>query len=81
MGPWTSFAALTAFWMAFEYLHLHDWGLSWPWLTLGNAFATQPQWVQWYEYTGTSGGSFWILASNIIVYAAFTAYRRSGRSG
>ena len=29
-------------------------------LTLGNAFAGHPEWVQWYEYTGTSGGTLWI---------------------
>ena len=80
MGEWTSYSMLVAFWMAFEYLHLHDWGLSWPWLTLGNVFATQPGMVQWYEFTGTSGGTFWVLASNILVFAAFREYGRRGRS-
>ena len=27
------------FWMSFEYIHL-NWQLSWPWLTLGNVFAS-----------------------------------------
>ena len=54
--------------MCFEYIHLQDWGLSWPWLTLGNAFATHPQWVQWYEFTGTSGGSLWIMLVNILLF-------------
>ena len=50
-----SYTALIAFWMCFEYIHLSDWGLSWPWLTLGNVFATKPEWVQWYEFTGVAG--------------------------
>jgi len=47
---------------------LHDWGLSWPWLTLGNVFATHPSWIQWYEYTGTSGGSLWVMIVNIFLF-------------
>ena len=68
LGEPIGYMALVAFWMCFEYIHLQDWGLSWPWLTLGNAFATHPEWVQWYEYTGTSGGSLWILLVNIFLF-------------
>lgn len=60
--------ALVAGWMSFEYVHLQDWGLSWPWLALGNGLATQPGWIQWYEYTGTSGGTLWILLVNILIF-------------
>lgn len=67
-GENTGYISLIAFWMCFEYIHLQDWGLSWPWLTLGNAFATHPQWVQWYEYTGTSGGTLWIMLVNIFLF-------------
>ncbi len=52
------------FWMAFEYFHL-DWDLSWPWLTLGNVFANDVEWVQWYEITGVAGGSLWVLVVNV----------------
>src|SRR5210317_2006011 len=51
---------LPLYWMSFEYWHL-NWDMSWPWLNLGNAFASFPDWIQWYEYTGTFGGSLWIL--------------------
>ena len=68
LGSTIGYISLIAFWMCFEYIHLQDWGLSWPWLTLGNAFATHPEWVQWYQYTGTSGGSLWILAVNIFLF-------------
>lgn len=68
MGERIGYLTLIAFWMCFEYIHLQDWGLSWPWLTLGNAFATHPEWVQWYEFTGTSGGSLWILLVNVFLF-------------
>jgi len=69
-----SYTSLIAFWMCFEYIHLNDWGLSWPWLTLGNAFAAKPEWVQWYEFTGVSGGTVWILLSNVLLYSIFKEY-------
>ena len=69
LGDNTGYLSLIAFWMCFEFIHLQDWGLSWPWLTLGNVFATHPHWVEWYEYTGTSGGTFWILLVNIFLFA------------
>ena len=79
-GQSLSYVVLIAFWICFEYIHLNDWGLSWPWLTLGNVFATHPEWVQWYEYTGITGGSCWILLSNILIYSLIREYRQSGRS-
>lgn len=56
-----------AAWIGMEFFH-HQWDFSWPWLTLGNAFAEHPSWIQWYEYTGVFGGSFWVLAINIILF-------------
>ncbi|MBK8952419.1 MAG: apolipoprotein N-acyltransferase [Chitinophagaceae bacterium] len=67
-GETIGYIALISFWMCFEYIHLHDWGLSWPWLTLGNSFAKHPEWIQWYKYTGTSGGTLWILLLNILLF-------------
>src|SRR6185436_7791705 len=77
-GTWIGYCSLIIFWLSFEYLH-HNWELSWPWLTLGNGFATHPEWVQWYEMTGTTGGSLWILLSNILAFSLFTEYRRNKR--
>lgn len=68
MGNVIGYGSLIVFWLSFEYLHLQNWGLSWPWLTLGNVFAARPGWVQWYSYTGTSGGGLWILVVNILVF-------------
>lgn len=58
---------LIPLWLAFEHVHTL-WDASWPWLTLGNVFAFTNKWVQWYEFTGTSGGSFWVLVVNILVF-------------
>ncbi|MBK8088714.1 MAG: hypothetical protein IPK31_12640 [Chitinophagaceae bacterium] len=57
-GALIGYSSFIIFWLAFEYLHLQDWGFSWPWLTLGNVFAGKTDWVQWYECTGTSGGVY-----------------------
>jgi len=68
MGDTIGYTALIVFWLSFEYLHLQNWGLSWPWLTLGNVFAARVGWIQWYEYTGTSGGGLWVLVVNVLVF-------------
>jgi len=73
-GKRTGYLSLVAFWMTFEYIHF-NWQLSWPWLTLGNVFASHVDWVQWYEYTGTSGGTLWILLVNILMVELLTKVR------
>lgn len=67
-SPDLSLVALFVFWLSFEYLHQLDWGLSWPWLTIGNALAERTSWIQWYEFTGTSGGTAWIFGINLLLY-------------
>ncbi|WP_395091191.1 apolipoprotein N-acyltransferase [Vaginella massiliensis] len=64
---------LPAVWMAFEKFHL-NWEMTWPWFNLGNVFAEYYQWVQWYEFTGTFGGTLWVLIVNLIVFYYYTAY-------
>lgn len=58
---------LIPIWIAWEHLHT-IWDLSWTWLTIGNVFAFEHRWVQWYEFTGTSGGTLWALASNVLIF-------------
>ena len=72
LGDRRGYFALIFFWISMEYLHLH-WDLAWPWLTLGNVFATIPDIVQWYEYTGVLGGSFWILGLNILLFKCWNS--------
>ena len=65
--PNLAYAAFATYWISFEMLHLH-WEISWSWLNLGNALGQFPSWAQWYEYTGTFGGTLWILVLNILVF-------------
>lgn len=58
---------LIPIWLAYEYGHTL-WDLTWSWLVLGNSFAFSSKLVQWYEFTGTSGGSLWILIVSISVF-------------
>ncbi|MBI9033960.1 MAG: apolipoprotein N-acyltransferase [Bacteroidales bacterium] len=67
---------LVFLWIAFEYFHL-DWDLSWPWLNLGNGFSSWHKWVQWYEYTGVLGGSFWVLSINILLYKTYGNFKQN----
>lgn len=79
LGSWIGYGSLIIYWLAFEYIH-HNWELSWPWLTLGNVFATHPQWIQWYQYSGTAGGSLWVLLANILAYTLWKEARYEGRT-
>ena len=65
---------LMCLWMAFEKLHL-GWDFSWPWLNLGNGFSEYFTWIQWYEYTGTFGGTLWVWLVNILVYKLMVKYQ------
>lgn len=78
LGKVVGYASLIIYWITYEYIH-HNWELSWPWLTLGNVFATHTQWVQWYEITGVTGGSIWVLLVNILVYNTYISYKNYGR--
>jgi apolipoprotein N-acyltransferase len=59
---------LAAAWIAWEKYYLTVAEISWPWLVLGNAFAGTSSLVQWYEFTGTLGGSLWIWAVSLSVF-------------
>ena len=54
-------------WLAWEHSYQNG-QIHWPWLILGNSFATSVKHIQWYEFTGTLGGSLWILLSNMLIH-------------
>lgn len=58
---------LVSLWLSFEKFHLW-WDFSWPWLNLGNVFAEDIHLIQWYEYTGTFGGSLWVWLTNAVLF-------------
>jgi apolipoprotein N-acyltransferase len=61
-------------WMGYEHFHL-SWDLAWPWLNLGNALATVPEFIQWYEFTGVRGGTLWIILVNFAALKMVQTYR------
>ena len=54
-------------WIAWERFYF-DAEISWPWLVLGNSFARSIWAIQWYEFTGTLGGSLWIWMCNLSIF-------------
>jgi len=58
-------------WITFEILFYND-QITFPWLSLGNAFADNPGLIQWYEYTGVFGGSLWVLIINCFFFSLIT---------
>lgn len=65
---------LTTLWIGFEKMHL-NWDFSWPWLNLGNGFSEFSSWVQWYEYTGTFGGTLWVWIVNLGVLKSYILFK------
>lgn len=66
-GSYWGLAFFVAIWMSFEKFHM-NWELTWPWLNLGNVFSDYPEFIQWYDTLGSTGGSFWILLINILIF-------------
>ncbi|WP_137905586.1 apolipoprotein N-acyltransferase [Chryseobacterium sp. 2VB] len=66
-GTYWGLGFLIAIWMSFEKFHL-GWELTWPWLNLGNVFSDYPKLIQWYDTLGATGGSFWILVINVLIF-------------
>ncbi len=66
-----SFVIFAIAWILYEYGH-HRWDLSWPWLCMGNGFSGWLGFVQWYEWTGTLGGSMMLLFMNWWIYKWLT---------
>jgi len=68
-------------WTGFEYFHSLG-ELSFPWLTIGNAFTTQLQKIQFIEITGVLGLSFWVCIISIMMYYLFLEFKKQyGENG
>ena len=74
-----SFIFFVSFWLCFEKFHL-SWDFSWPWLNIGNVFSENTGWIQWYEYTGSFGGTLWVLITNILIYNLFLSIINNKKS-
>jgi len=75
VGSKQGYLSLPFYWLGFEYLHNH-WEFAHPWLTLGNTFSERTSWIQWYEYTGVSGGSLWVIIVNLIGYLMYRNWKQ-----
>ena len=67
-GNLLSIISIISFFLGYEYFSL-NFDLVTPWVNLGNGLAKDILFIQWYEITGTSGGTLWILLSNIVLSA------------
>ena len=74
IGTYLGLTFWVVLWICFEHFH-STWELSWPWLTLGNAFGGWHQMVQWYDSTGVYGGTLWILVANVAAYYGIRHYQ------
>ncbi len=75
-GRRLGYLSLVSLWLAFEYLFLNV-QVNFPWILFGNAFANDVMFIQWYEITGTLGGSLWILVMNILLFELLQGLRNS----
>ncbi len=67
LGHKFGYFSLIVYWTGFEYIYLNA-DLSWPWLNLGNGFAKDLNLIQWYEFTGATSATPWILMINILLF-------------
>ena len=72
LGRTLPYIFLPVMWIAWEKVYFNL-DISWPWLVLGNAFAGTTGLVQWYEYTGSLGGSLWVWLVNLSLYSLISA--------
>ena len=72
---WLPYLFLAFAWIAWERWYLTWAQISWPWLVLGNSFARTTSWIQWYEFTGTLGGSLWVWACNLSVFGILMSFK------
>lgn len=76
-GSGPGYFGLIVYWLVYEHFYLNG-EISWPWLNLGNGFMNDIHIIQWYEITGTFGGTLWVLLSNILLFILikhFITYR------
>jgi apolipoprotein N-acyltransferase len=78
-GKIAGFISVLAFWCLYEYLNLHI-NILTPWLNLGNGLAKDIAFIQWYEVTGTAGGSVWILLSNLLLGISITSFHTNSHA-
>ncbi len=77
LGHGFGYFAFIVYWIGQEHLYLNG-ELSFPWLSLGNGFAKDIRLIQWYEFTGSTGGTPWILLVNILLFLILWDFIQKG---
>ena len=72
-GKAAGITAILVLWLTYEFASLNISIIS-PWMNLGNGLAKDIAFIQWYEYTGTGGGTLWILLSNYLISSIIIRY-------
>ncbi len=65
-GTVAAVIVLVSLWLSVELI-THNLDIITPWVNLGNGLAKDIRIIQWYDITGTAGGTLWILISNILL--------------
>jgi apolipoprotein N-acyltransferase len=78
-GQIVSLAALVIFWLSIEHA-TSNFNIGCPWFNLGHSLGSYPGIIQWYEFTGSAGGSLWILASNVLVMLTISSFNAQQES-
>lgn len=65
--PYFHLIAFPFIWVAFEYLQTVT-EVTFPWLFAGYAFTTVPEKLQYAEYTGVFGVSFWVCVLSVLAF-------------
>jgi apolipoprotein N-acyltransferase len=77
-GNIAGFISMVSFWLALEYATLNI-NIITPWINLGNGLGKDILFIQWYEFTGTGGGSLWVLISNLLLASVIVNFSRGNR--
>jgi len=67
-------------WVSYEYLH-YQWELSWPWLSLANAWANFPFLIKYISVTGSLGITFWVVFASALLFYAIRDRQRTIQYG
>ncbi|MFA5405459.1 MAG: hypothetical protein WC358_11045, partial [Ignavibacteria bacterium] len=63
-------------WVTFEYLQTLT-EVTFPWLLAGNAFTNNLEKIQYIEYTGVYGVSFWVCVLSVLVFYLYKSLKYS----
>jgi len=73
------YTSLLSFWIIMEHVNNRVSILT-PWLNLGNVLGNDILFIQWYDVTGVTGGTLWILLCNLSLFFVIFAPENKRKS-